>query len=47
VAWLSRFDHLSLGRTTLVFLALAEAGLALRLVTEGHPDRAEQLDAGP
>jgi hypothetical protein len=36
-----------LGRTTLVFLALAEAGLALRLIAQGHPDQAEQLDAGP
>jgi hypothetical protein len=47
VAWLTRIDHLLLGRTTLPFLALAEAGLALRLMTQGHPDRAEQLDAGP
>jgi hypothetical protein len=44
VAYLTRFDWLSLGCTTLVFLVLVEVVTAHQLVTRGHPERAQRLD---
>jgi hypothetical protein len=44
VAYLTRFDYLLLGCTTLVFLVLVEVVAAHRLMTQGHPERAWKLD---
>jgi hypothetical protein len=46
VAYLTRFDYLLLGCTTLVFLVLVEVVLAHRMLTQGHPERASKLDVG-
>jgi hypothetical protein len=44
VAYLTRFDYLLLGCTSLVFLVLVEVVIAHRLLTKGHPERAGTLD---
>lgn len=44
VAYLTRFDYLLLGCTTLVFLVLVEVVAAHRLTILGRPDRARRLD---
>jgi hypothetical protein len=44
VAYLTRFDYLLLGCTTLVFLVLVEVVVAHRLLTQGHPERVRKLD---
>jgi hypothetical protein len=46
VTYLTRFDYLLLGCTTLVFLVLAEVVTAHRLMARGHPERAQKLDVG-
>jgi len=46
LAYLTRFDYLLLGCTTLVFLVLVEVVLAHQLMTRGHPERALRLDVG-
>jgi hypothetical protein len=45
VPYLTRFDYLLLGSTTLVLLALVEVVIAHRLMTSGGPVRAGRLDA--
>jgi len=46
VAYLTRFDYLILGCTTLVFLVLVEVVAAHARLTRGHPERARRLDVG-
>ena len=46
VAYLTRFDYLILGCTTLVFLVLVEVLAAHGRVARGHPERARRLDVG-
>lgn len=46
VTYLTRFDYLLLGCTTLVFLVLVEVVTAHRMLTRGHPERARKLDVG-
>src|SRR5262249_44759040 len=46
VAYLTRFDYLLLGCTTLVFLVLVEVVTAHWFMTHGHPERAWRLDVG-
>jgi hypothetical protein len=46
VAYLTRFDYLLLGCTTLVFLVLVEVVVAHGLMTRAHPDQARKLDVG-
>ena len=44
VTYLTRFDYLILGCTTLVFLVLVEVVAAHGRMTRGHPERARRLD---
>ena len=44
VAYLTRFDYLMLGCTTLVFLALVQVVAAHAMLTKAHPERARKLD---
>src|SRR5207302_5901628 len=44
VAYLTRFDYLLLGCTTLVFLALVEVVAAHRLLTQGYSEGTRKLD---
>jgi hypothetical protein len=46
VAYLTRFDYLMLGCTTLVFLVLVEVVAAHGRMSRGHPERARRLDVG-
>jgi hypothetical protein len=44
VPYLTRFDYLLLGSTTLVFLVLVQVVAAHSMLTSAHPERARKLD---
>jgi hypothetical protein len=44
VAYLTRFDYLLLGCTTLVFLVLVQVVTVHAMLTRAHPERARKLD---
>jgi hypothetical protein len=44
VPYLTRFDYLLLGSTTLVFLALVQVVAAHAMLRSAHPERSRKLD---